>query len=170
MSKWFVTLADSVLGLLVTMVLVLAAPTAALGSKNSSLKNFVPGNYVLTEGEEAFCKSGKFSLADDGSRIWLGPHYVFLTKDTTLTGNSDFVIEKGCKESTEYKVEIKGKQTFVKSTDVITCKGEIRQTIVNEATITKTKISLTQSHDLNPKNHDKAGGSPHSCAWQLSKK
>jgi hypothetical protein len=142
----------------------------AFAAKPSKFKNFVPGKYSLVEGEYSLCKSGDFELDADGSRIRLGPHYVFFTKDTVLTGKSDFVIEKGCDEKTTYTTTIKGKQTFVKSIDVISCKGEVRLTTVNEATLTKAKISLTQSHDLNPKDSDKPGGTPHSCVWKVAKK
>jgi len=149
---------------------VLILQGSAFAAKPAKFKNFVPGNYSLVEGENSFCKSGDFTLEDDGSRIRLGPHYVFFTKDTVITGKSDFVIEKGCDETTTFTVAVKGKRTFVKSTDVVSCKGEVQLTTVNEATLTKAKISLTQSHELNPKSSDKAGGAPHSCVWKLTKK
>jgi hypothetical protein len=137
----------------------------ALAAKAVTVKNFVPGNYKLSEGQESLCGDGKFYISDDGKRVWFGPYYQFMTKDDVLTSQSDLVIEKGCQETTKYSVSVKGKTTKLTSVDTISCKGKVRRTTTEEATVTKSKISMIQSVDVAPEDAHTAPGNPHSCVW-----
>jgi len=142
---------------------------ALAGDKKEAVRYFVPGKYSLTEGEQHLCGEGDFYLTTDGTRLWLGPYYSFRTTSGSETVKSGLPNEKDCTYQAEDNIAVKGKQSTLTSVSTLLCGQTKRQVVTNTAVITKQKITLDQSSQVDPHFAERAGGTPHHCAWLKAK-
>ena len=134
-----------------------------------TLRNFVPGNYSLTQGEMHLCGEGDFSISEDGARVWLGPYYQFRMKEGVVERPGGLPMDKGCIYRSVTKVDSKGRETILTDTTTLLCGKKERQVITNEAKISKLGVTFEQTATVDKEFATVAGGAPHQCAWKKKK-
>jgi hypothetical protein len=149
---------------LVAFLFVQTTLAAGVERRSKSFPGFVPGHYMLRQGNISQCGDGDFTLEDGGESVVLGVYHTFTAKDKTTVSPSD--LDKKCVEVATTHV-LKDPENLLTFSVLLLCGNDVRDDLFETAVFRKQdgKPTIIFSHKQTSAEGKTVPS--YACVWSL---